>query len=150
MIARKSSKGSGTPVLCGIPYLYLNFDLPCWSVYSSRHTVCKTLSQLCAGNADCTLDALLAGEEVGQATLDGQAEDRAYQEEVAGKCADGGGGLGLVGFSFQFACSSQISTVCSMGDLVCVEKICIKSSFLTLNTCGTRIAWMVHRCSRWR
>ncbi|CAM9855150.1 unnamed protein product, partial [Scytosiphon promiscuus] len=50
-----------------------------------------SITELCGDNADCILDALLAGEEVGQATLDGQAEDRAYQEEVAGKCADGGG-----------------------------------------------------------
>lgn len=46
------------------------------------------LSQLCGDNAECILDALLAGEEVGQATLDAQAEDQLYQEEVAGECVE--------------------------------------------------------------
>eukprot|EP00903_Cladosiphon_okamuranus_P014055 g13064.t1 len=46
-----------------------------------------SITELCGDNADCTLDALLAGEEVGQATLAGQAADRAYQEDIAGLCA---------------------------------------------------------------
>ncbi|CAM9558793.1 unnamed protein product, partial [Ectocarpus sp. 13 AM-2016] len=65
------------------------FDL-CDAVYSAAvlpDVIPAAITELCGDNADCIIDALLAGQEVGQATLDGQAEDRAYQEEVAGLCA---------------------------------------------------------------
>ncbi|CAM9794094.1 unnamed protein product [Ectocarpus sp. 12 AP-2014] len=64
------------------------FDL-CDAVYAAPvlpDAIPASITELCGDNADCIVDALLAGEEVGQATLEGQAEDRAYQEEVAGKC----------------------------------------------------------------
>ncbi|CAM9615249.1 unnamed protein product [Ectocarpus sp. 6 AP-2014] len=62
------------------------FDL-CDAVYAAPvlpDAIPASITELCGDNADCIIDALLAGEEVGQATLEGQAEDRAYQEEVAG------------------------------------------------------------------
>lgn len=42
------------------------------------------MPQLCGDNADCILDALLAGVDVGQATLEAEEADRAFQEEVGG------------------------------------------------------------------
>ncbi|CAM9596146.1 unnamed protein product, partial [Hapterophycus canaliculatus] len=65
------------------------FDL-CDAVYSAINLpddIPTAITELCGDNAECILDALLAGEEMAQATLDGQAEDQAYQEEVAGLCA---------------------------------------------------------------
>lgn len=41
--------------------------------------------QLCGDNADCIFDAVLAGEDVGQATLEAEEEARAFQEEFGGE-----------------------------------------------------------------
>ncbi|CAN0388087.1 unnamed protein product [Pylaiella littoralis] len=65
------------------------FDL-CDAVYSGPllpDVIPAAITELCGDNADCILDALLAGEEVGRATLEGQAQDRVFQEEVGGLCA---------------------------------------------------------------
>lgn len=58
---------------------------------TNASTACLLISQLCGDNADCTFDALLAGEAVGQATLEAEEADRAYQEQVGGERVDGGG-----------------------------------------------------------
>ncbi|CAN0246475.1 unnamed protein product [Pylaiella littoralis] len=64
------------------------FDL-CDAGYSAPlpDVIPAAITELCGDNADCILDALLADEGVAQATLDAQAEDRVYQENVAGLCA---------------------------------------------------------------
>lgn len=49
------------------------------------HRVTSVCPQLCGDNANCIFDAVLAGEEVGQATLEAEEADRAFQEEVGGE-----------------------------------------------------------------
>ncbi|CAM9717047.1 unnamed protein product, partial [Ectocarpus sp. 4 AP-2014] len=44
------------------------------------------VTELCGDNANCVFDALLAGEEVGQATLEEEEAARVYQEGLGGLC----------------------------------------------------------------
>ncbi|CAM9334004.1 unnamed protein product, partial [Ectocarpus sp. 13 AM-2016] len=65
------------------------FDL-CDAVYSPPvlpDVVPASTTDLCGDNANCIFDALLAGEDVGQATLEGEEADRLYQEAIGGLCA---------------------------------------------------------------
>lgn len=56
---------------------------------SPRLHIFLLLPQLCGGNANCVFDALLAGEEVGQATLEEEEAARVYQEGLGGERAVG-------------------------------------------------------------
>ena len=48
------------------------------------------MCQLCGDSAECIFDALLAGEEVGLATLEEIEANRAYQEAIGGENAGEG------------------------------------------------------------
>ncbi|CAM9172021.1 unnamed protein product [Ectocarpus sp. 8 AP-2014] len=65
------------------------YDL-CDAVYSAfvlPDVIPTAIVELCGDNTNCIVDALLAGEEVGRATLEAETENRIYQEEVGGLCA---------------------------------------------------------------
>eukprot|EP00752_Nemacystus_decipiens_P012284 g10890.t1 len=111
------------------------FDL-CDAVYAAPvfpDDIPESITALCGDNADCILDALLAGEEVGQATLDGQAEDRAYQEEVAGECADDGG-RGLCASNSFSITGTPPCTACPDGEVsVTGATACIRQELVGLS-----------------
>jgi len=69
--------------------------------YCYPHRVTSPFSpQLCGDNANCIFDAILAGEDVGQATLEAEEADRAFQEEVGGEKREGDGD-GVVGVTLH-------------------------------------------------
>lgn len=103
------------------------------------------MSQLCGDNAACIFDALLAGEEVGQATLEAQEEARAYQEEVAGE------------FIERWRFSNTISPAKSIKILASTQQGDPKRKlsseiFFIIHLLhlghGARVAWIMHHLQR--